>query len=171
MSNVLAKTTITRLSALTYRVDAKRQACLLPVAGIYWDDELPDVRELFKISEDDREQIFRLFGIRYRIWKGEVLSAEDRQFWEDMQSLIPTWAFFERQEITPEDLHAQDDTNRSATEGLQAWFADADEASVTEKAGVQRFSLKFDLTKGDRPVPKKQSWWERIFRRRQQGTK
>jgi hypothetical protein len=171
MSNVLAKTTITMLSALTYRVDAKRQVCLLPLAGIYWDDELPDLRELFKISEDDREQIFRLLGLRYQIWKGEVLTDEERQFWQNMQSLIPTWAFFERQEVTPEDLQAQDDASRSTTEVLQAWFADADEVSVTEKMGVQRFSLKFDLTKGDGPVSKRRSWWGRVFRRRQGGTK
>jgi len=167
MSNVLAETTITTLSALTYRADAKRQVCVLPLAGIYWDDELPDIRELIKIPEDDREQIFRLFGIRYRIWKGEELSGADRQFWNNMQLLIPTWAFFERQEITPEDRQAQDDTSRSTTEGVQAWFADADEVTVTEKQGVQRFSLKFDLTKGGKTVPQKQSWWERIFSRRQ----
>jgi len=134
------------LSVLTYREDAKRQVCLLPLAGIYWDDELPDLRELFKISEDDREQIFRLFGLRCQVWKGEVLGGEDRQFWENMQSLMPTWAFFERHEVTPEDLQAQDDASRSTTEVLQAWFADADEVSVTEKMGVQRFSLKLELT-------------------------
>jgi len=60
------------------------------------DDELPDIRELFMIPEDDRDQIFRLFGIRYRVWKGEVLSGEVKQFWNNMQWLMPTPAFFER---------------------------------------------------------------------------
>jgi hypothetical protein len=84
-----------------------------------------------------------------------------------MQLLMPTWAFFERQQVSPEDLQAQDDTSRATTDGLQAWFADADEVNVTEKDGVQCFSLTFDLTKADKTVPKKQSWWERLFRRRQ----
>lgn len=164
---MLTKTTISTLSAFTYRENAKRQVCALPLAGIYWGDELPEIRELVKIPEDDRDQIFRLLGIRSRIWKAESLSDEDRQFWNDMQALIPTWAVFERQEISPEDQKAQDDADRATTEALQEWFADADEVSVTEKGGIQSFSLKFDLTKAEHAVPRRQSWWDRIFRRQQ----
>jgi hypothetical protein len=67
---MLTENTISTLSTLTYRADAKRQVCVLPLAGIYWDDELPDIRELTKISEDDRVQIFRLFGLRCRYLEG-----------------------------------------------------------------------------------------------------
>lgn len=41
---MLNQTAITYLAALTYREDAKRRVCWIPVSGIYWDDEIPDFR-------------------------------------------------------------------------------------------------------------------------------
>lgn len=103
------------------------------------------------------------------MWKGEAPTDEDQKFWNDTQSQTPTWAFFRRLEVSPEDLQIQLDTERATTHGLQELFADADEATVTEKDGIQRFSLTFDLTKGDKAVVGKQPWWRRIFYRRQRS--
>ena len=143
---------------------AKKQVCALPLAGIYWDDELPELRELTKIPEDDHNKIFRLLGVRSRLWKGEVPSDNDQQFWNAMQSLVPSWAVFQRISVSPEDLQADEDAQRETMEALRALFADADAVSVTEKDGLQNLSLTFDLTKGERAVPKDEPRWKRMFR-------
>ena len=78
----MSETTLGFLSTLTYRADAKRQVCWLPLGGIYWEDEMPDIRHLMNIPEDDRNQIFRLFAIRLRLWKGEPLPDGERRFWD-----------------------------------------------------------------------------------------
>lgn len=58
---MLTEATLGFLSTLTYRADAKRQVCCLPLSGIYWEDEMPDIHYLIEIPENDRDQIFRLF--------------------------------------------------------------------------------------------------------------
>jgi hypothetical protein len=79
------------------------------LGGIYWEDELPDIHYLSKIPEDDRDQILRVFGIRILLWKDEPLAIAERQFWDAMQSQIPDWAVFHRQQISAEELHVQED--------------------------------------------------------------
>ena len=110
-------------------------------------------------------------GIRSRLWKGEILSDSDQQFWGGMQSLVPSWAAFQRISISPEDLQAEEDVQRETMEGLQAWFADADEVSVSEKDGLQHFSLTFDLTKGEGHALINEPWWKRIFHIRSRSKK
>ena len=159
---MLSPTTLEYLSTLTYRADAKRAVCWLPLAGIYWDDELPDIPKLMKIPEEDRKKIFRLFGLRVEIWRGDPLSSEDQQFWDTAQSLLPGWALFRRQRVSIDDQQAQEQAEQATTQALEAWFADADHAEITEKDGIQSFFLTFDLAK----LPQKPSFWERIFRRK-----
>jgi len=163
---MLTEATTTMLSALTYRAGAKRRVCVLPLGGIYWDDELPELRELTKIPQGDHGDIFRLLGIRSRLWRGEILSANDQQFWDGMQALVPSWAAFQRTQVSPEDLQADEDAQRETMEGLKAWFSDADEVSVSEKDGLEHFSLTFDLTKSERAARANEPWWKRIFRSR-----
>ena len=47
---------------------------------------MPDIRHLMNIPEDDRNQIFRLFAIRLRLWKGEPLPDVEQQFWDTIYS-------------------------------------------------------------------------------------
>jgi len=126
---------------------------------------MPDIRHLMKIPEDDRNQILRLFSIRTRLWKGELLPVAERQFWDTTYSQVPSWPFFHRQQVSPDDLHAQEDAERATTDALEALFADANELSVSEKDGVQSFSATFLLTREQAAVEKK-PWWERLFRKR-----
>jgi len=42
------------------------------------------------IPEDDRNQIFRLFAIRLRLWKGEPLPDADQRFWDTTYSQVPS---------------------------------------------------------------------------------
>jgi hypothetical protein len=164
---MLSETTRGYLATLTYRADAKRQVCWLPLGGICWDDEMPDIRRLMKIPEEDRTKIFRLFGIRARLWKGEALPYEDQQFWDTEKASLPGWAFFQRQKISADDQRAQQAADQTTTEFLQALAHDADEAKVTEKDGIQSFSFTFDLAKVRPALPTKRSWWKRIFGQKQ----
>ena len=161
---MLSETTLGFLSTLTYRADAKRQACWLPLSGIYWEDEMPEII-LLNIPTDDLHQILRLFSIRVRLWKGVVVSDADQQFWDATYSRVPHWAFFQRKEISADDQNAQVDAEQCAADVLEALLTDANLVSISEKDGVQTFSATFDLTKRQTPPKKKQSWWNRVFRR------
>jgi hypothetical protein len=161
---MLSEATAAQLSARTYRCDAKRRFCLLPLGGIYWEDEIPDLRQLWKLPEEDRNQIYRLFGIRYRIWKGASLHEDDQLFWETARSQVPDWALFQRVKVSPADQLAQDQTERIAKEEFEALLAEADQVTVSEKyPGVEAFSATFDLTKS--VTANRKSWWKRIFNR------
>ena len=163
---MLTETTLGFLSTLTYRADAKRQVCWLPLNGIYWEDELPDIHYLNKIPDNDRNQIFRLFSIRVRLWKQEVLTDAEQQLWNATYSQVPQWAFFQRNQISADDQHAQEDAEQGGADALEALLADADEVTISESDGVQNISATFDLMKGQIPSQKKQAWWERVFHRR-----
>ncbi len=163
---MLSETTLAHLSDLTYRSDAERRVCLLPLGGIYWEDEMPALRQIMKIPEEDRNQMFRLFGIRVKLWKGEALPADDQLFWDTARLQTPSWALFQRQTISADDRHAQDEAERATTKGLGELFARADKVSISEKDGLQRFTATLDLKKQQRAVKRKGSWWERIFHRR-----
>jgi hypothetical protein len=145
---MLSEITLAYLSTLTYRGDAARKVCWLPLSGIYWEDELPDIHDLRRIPEGDRHQILRLFGIRLRIWKGQALSDESQLFWDEIHWQVPEWAFFQRLMVSAADLDSQAEAEQASTEVLEALLADADEITIRERDGVQSFSATFDLRKG-----------------------
>ena len=162
---MLTEITLGFLSTLTYQADAKRLVCWMPLSGIYWEDELPDIHLLNKIPENEREQILRLFTTRVRVWKGEVLSDKEQQLWDATYSQVPQWAFFQRDHISVDDQHAQENAEQGGADALEALLADADEVTISENDGVQNNSATFDLTKAQIPPQKKQTWWERVFHR------
>jgi hypothetical protein len=174
---MLTETTLGFLSTLTHRADAKRRVCWLPWSGIYWEDEMPDILFRNGIPQSELDDILRLFAIRVRLWKGQVLSEREQQLWDETYSEVPQWAFFQRIHISAEDERIQDDAQLVGTEMHEALLACADEVTITENDGVQQVSATWqippqnisptdDLTKGQIPPPKKQSWWERLFQRR-----
>ena len=85
-----------------------------------------------EIPEEDRNKIFRLFGLRVRIWRGDPLSSEDQRFWDTAQSLVPGWALFGRQRVSVDDLQAQEQAEQATAQALEAWIADADHAEMSE---------------------------------------
>jgi hypothetical protein len=91
---MLSEETLTHFSTLTYRPDAKRQVCILPLGSVYWDDELPQMGKFAAFPEPDRNEILRVFALRLKLWDRQVLSDEDRQFWESVRSAAPNWAIF-----------------------------------------------------------------------------
>jgi hypothetical protein len=145
---MMTETTLAQLRTLTYRADAQRRVCWLPLGGIFWDDELPRAQGMIKFPEEDRTEIVRLFGIRVRLRKGEPVSDEERLLWDLTRSQLPEWPLFQRLTISPDDLQAQEEAEQATTEVVEQLFADADEVAITEKDGIQRISATFDLTKG-----------------------
>jgi hypothetical protein len=110
--------------------------------------------------------VFRLFSVRQSLWKGEVLLPDEQRFWDSACSQMPSWALFQRQTISDDDQHAQDEAERAARAGRAELFSRADKVTVSEKDGVQSFSLTFDLKK-KQPLGKKiRSRWKRTFFRR-----
>jgi hypothetical protein len=161
---MLSKAAIAFLSPLTYRANAERRSCLLPLGGIYWEDEIPDFDVLLELSERDRNLVYRLFSIRFKSWNGETLSDADQSFWVKARSQVPNYPLFQRLELSAEDQRAQDEVERDAVEGFRALFGDADEVKVTENEhGLMSFSATFDLTKDQPPVKEKRPWWKRIL--------
>src|SRR5215467_12465601 len=165
---MLTETTLGFLSTLTYRAEAKRQVCWLPLSGIFWEDEMPDIHYLNKVPETDRNQIFLLFTIRVRLWKGEALSDTEQQLWDATYSQVPEWAFFQRNRISADDHRAQEDAEQGGADALEALLADADEVTISENEndGVQNISATFDLTKGQIPARKKQTLWQHVYHKK-----
>src|SRR5262249_37145285 len=158
---------ITYLSKLNYRADASRLVCLIPLSGMYWEDEIPEFRELAELSEDDRLQVFRLFAIRYKLWDGETLSEEEGKFWNTVRSQVPNTPIFQRLTLSADDKQAHVDARQSCAEEFEEIFADAGQITWTDHGGgIQSFSAKFDLTKEEPAPSPKQSWWKRLFFRK-----
>lgn len=142
------------LASRTYRKNARREINILPLGGIYWDDEYPLVSTERPVSEADYGQILRMFMLRVALWEGEHFSEEQQQFWETVRAKAPTWALFYRLEISEEDRKAQEFGTQLADEFEAAITDGADEVAVTDEQGVRRFSATFDLTKEMPPESK-----------------
>jgi hypothetical protein len=103
---MLSKEALAYLATCTYRSDAKREINLIPLSGIYWEDEFPVFGGKDLVPEDDYWQIMRLFKIRSALWRGERLPEETQEFWDDVRARLPQWALFQRMNVTEEDLQA-----------------------------------------------------------------
>jgi hypothetical protein len=146
------------LASRTYREDAKREINILPLGGIYWEDEYPfcgaEVVPETVVSEGNYSQILRMFALRVQLWKGKQFSEENREFWDAVQAKAPTWALFHRLVITDDDMKAQDFGTQLADEFEASIWKDADEILVEDDNGTRHVSATFDLTK-DEPVDEK----------------
>jgi hypothetical protein len=161
---MLSDAAIAFLLPLKHRIDAERQSCILPLGGIYWDDEIPDFHALLKVPDHDRHLILRLFSIRFKIWDSQPLSQSDTEFWETARSQVPEYPLFERLELSEEDRRAQEQVERDAIEGFEALFGDADKVEIHEsEQGFHSFSATFDLTKDRGETPKASPWWKRLL--------
>jgi hypothetical protein len=132
--------------------------CVIPLASIFWDDEMPDYQQLMKLSDDERRVIWRLFGIRFRIWDREVLSTEDQRFWEEALREMPSWAAFRRLSLSAEDQMARENAQQMAEEEFEDIFESADQVQVVEKGhGIKSVSVTFDRTTP--PPAARDFWW------------
>lgn len=161
---MLSAAAVAFLSPLAYRAQAERRICWIPLGGIYWDDEIPDVKLFVALPEQDRNLVLRLFRIRLTLWAGEEPSQDDQRFLDAARSQVPTYPLFQQLRLEPEDQRAQEEFERSAIESFDELFADADDVKVTQEAGIFHFSATFDLTKQGPPEQTLPSWkrlWSR----------
>jgi hypothetical protein len=63
---MLSEKAVALLAALAYRADADWEVNLLPFGSIYWNDEMPAIRDLFD-RPDDMLIIHAMFGIRLKL--------------------------------------------------------------------------------------------------------
>jgi hypothetical protein len=85
--------TISSMNKTNSRRELRRKHAAQPLnSALRSTNCRPDIRHLMKIPEDDRDQIFRLFSIRVRLWQGEPLPVADRQFSGTTHSQVPSWA-------------------------------------------------------------------------------
>ena len=134
------------LDSRQYRGDANRAVCLMPLGSICWDDEMPDFRDLARFSADELKVIWRIFGIRFKIWDGQQLSTEDQFAWDAARLAAPNWALFQRLALSAEDRAAREEVENGVEKDWEEFLRGADEVKVTDEGqGVQSFSATFDL--------------------------
>ena len=116
----LSPSLVTYMSALTYQAESKRLVSLMPLSGIYWDDEIPDLDALFSLGEDDKMQYLRLFAIRIRLWRGEALNVrKTRTCGIRYVTQVPTCPVFMRSEYFKEDRKTQREAEEETGEILR----------------------------------------------------
>lgn len=151
---------------LPYRASAEQRICWIPHTGIFWTDEIPDLRDLWhRVPLKDRRGLYRLLYIRTLIWFGEGLSPKDEQFWSAARAQVPAYALFHRLEVPPEVVDEQRRIQRDVDAAFEYLEAEADEVDLSEEDGIQSFSLTFNLAKDEATAPSR-PWWKRLLGRR-----
>jgi hypothetical protein len=155
---------MTYLTGLVYRPDAQRQVLYFPWGGIYWEDEIPDRRQLMDLPEDGLVQILRLINIRYRLWAGKELSRDDQRFWMEAKSLVPACPIFQRLHLSPDDRLKHEVAAQTCAEFTEELLAPSDPASVAERCpGVEHITGTFYFRKRKKPSPRLTKtvppWW------------
>jgi hypothetical protein len=149
------------LSKLRFDAHAERCLCAIPIGGIYWSDEIPDFAALLGIPEDDRMSIYRLFSIRFRLWRKEPLSSEDERFWHYCKEAFPECPILRRTELSPDERQAQDRFEAEMIEGFRELCTDADDVQIKSNAhGIESFSVRFNVARTRASVP----LWRRLLR-------
>lgn len=156
----LSEHAIDFLAGLSFDPDAARMSSVIPLAGIFWADEL-QIEKVRALEDHDRSAIFRLFGIRQKIWTGNPLSSDEQELWDSALEGLPGWPLFKRLSISSEDREAQRAAELSAEAFSQMLRSDADEF-VSRPDGS--FSATFDLTKDESDAEgyRQRSWLRTI---------
>jgi len=140
---------VTVLNRLTVRPEARRGVYFhLPVASIFWDDEMPSYPDKARFSTIEREMLNRLFSLRRKVWHGEEFSDEDAAFWEDARAEAPAWALFQRLSLSDDDREFLKQAEEEGEKAMEMLCAEADKVEISDNGdGIQQISLSFDLTK------------------------
>jgi len=142
--------------------------CLLPLGSIYWEDEIPDVAGLMKLTQDDQSQVWRIFAIRLKLWDGTTLADDERQFWAAAVQQVPDCPMFQRLKLSMDEQQARAEAEQGCAQEFESFLSDADRVTVSkDRNGLQEFSATFDLAKDRSAADKKGSWWKRLFKKRE----
>ena len=160
---MISEDTVALLRTLPRRDDAQRHRSIVPLGGIYWDDELPDVKVLHAAPDHVRNEVFRLFSIRFKLWDQQSLPAVDEAFWADARTKLPQYGLFKRLVLSEEDRAAQEATAAQTFEFFEAMASESDHFSITDNgSGVSQWSATMNVS--SRPN-RKTPWWQRFWRR------
>lgn len=160
---MLSQPTLTYISTLPFRADAKRGISIMPLCGVFWSDELADFPSFRRLPEPSRLELLRLFAIRYSFWKHQPLSPDDQQYWDSAREQAPQYALFQRIEVTTDIVDLQNQIEDQSDAIFSELASQATSVSVTPKApGVESVSLTFDLANAPSAKP---HWWHRLRRR------
>jgi hypothetical protein len=124
---MLSEKAVALLAALPYRPDAEWGVNLLPFGSVYWKDEMPSL-QLLSDTPKDMLIIHEMFGIRLKLWDGEVLSAPDQRLWDAVRSQVPQWALFHRLNLNDEQKQARKEAERQVELEFESLPDDSDAA-------------------------------------------
>jgi hypothetical protein len=124
---MLSEKIVAVLAALPYQSDAEWEVNILPFGSIYWKDEMPAIDDLFD-RPDDMALIFAVFGMRLRLWDGEVLNDQDQRLWDAVKHEVPDWALFKRLSLSDEQRIAREQAERQVRQEFEFLGADHDRA-------------------------------------------
>jgi len=128
---------------------AERDQSIVPLGGIYWKDEIPDWDRFLELSEADQMAILRLFSIRFQLWAGQELSADDAAYWGGARSLFPGCPIFQRLKLSAEEEQAQEVARTEVLKCFDAMFSGATDVTITENNGITRISGTHKLKNED----------------------
>jgi hypothetical protein len=139
------------LSELRFRADAKCRMNILPLGSIYWEDEMPNSQTLFnmlKVSKAERDNFWRVFAIRLKIWDGNLLEADELALWEEVSSKAPHWPLFRRLALSDEQRAARQQVEKEVHAERTEFFDGAEKVEFTDRSdGFLRFSANFKVDK------------------------
>ncbi len=110
------------LRPLTFSAAAECRCSVIPLAGIYWVDEMPNFRALRELPKQDQHGIYRLFSIREEIWAGSPPEGDDKVFWENAKAQVPQYALFQRLELSEQERATRARAEVTIMETLTAVF-------------------------------------------------
>jgi hypothetical protein len=117
---MLSEKSVAMLAARTYQSDSDWGINILPLGSIYWHDELPDTLDLFKRPED-MSFIYEMFAIRFKLWDGEALCAQDRDMWNAVQQQVPNWALFNWLSLSDEQKLARENAEQQVEKEIESF--------------------------------------------------
>jgi hypothetical protein len=120
---MLSEKIVAAIAALRYQSDAKWEVNILPFGSIYWKDEMPEIGDLFD-KPDDMAVIFRIFGMRLKLWDGELLNAQDQQLWDAVRAQVPNWGLFRRLSLSEEQRLARQEAERQVEQEFESLGSD-----------------------------------------------
>jgi hypothetical protein len=149
MISLLTRSGVEMIESLRFDPQAEMRWCLIPLASIYWSDELPSKIFLEFRETIDRELAMRLFAIRINFWNTGQMNGEDLAFWNEAKVRFPSWPVFQRMELTTESRRAHEKVQAEAEQFFVNLSEEADEFELSEEGRYSSFSATFKLTDVD----------------------
>ncbi len=86
---------------------------------------MPPLRDLVD-KQQDMLIIHAMFGIRLKLWDGEVLNAQDQPLWDAVKDQVPQWALFHRLNLNEGQKQARKEAERQVEREFESLSDDSD---------------------------------------------